>query len=150
MILYQCETGFLIPRILCLIWWFYLIIQSALITMVMMSKKLLAITVGGLLFAATAADASSPDASAQHQQEVISSCLKVSGLRNAQAAGSIVGFPDDVSYDTLLVRGNYPQPHMNNRAGEFLCLFNRKTRKAYTSEANQLRQSSTQSSQRQR
>ncbi len=107
-------------------------------------------TVGGLLFAATASVASSPDAWAQHQQEVISSCLKVSGLRNAQAVGNIVGFGDDVGYDALLVRGNYPQPHMNNRAGEFLCLFNRKTRKAYTNEANQLRQPSVQSSQRQR
>ncbi|ARV63004.1 hypothetical protein BZZ01_13135 [Nostocales cyanobacterium HT-58-2] len=109
---------------------------------------MLAIALGGLVLAATAAEASSPDAWAKHEKEVISSCLKTSGLRNAQPVGKIVNFADDVGYDALLVRGNYPQAQMNNQVGQSLCLFNRKTRKAYTSEANQLKQPSTQSSQR--
>lgn len=41
-----------------------------------------------------------------------------------------------VEYDALLVRGNYPQQHMNNQVGQSLCLFNRQTRQAYVSEMN--------------
>ncbi|MEA5593017.1 hypothetical protein [Rivularia sp. UHCC 0363] len=82
--------------------------------------------------------ASSPEAWATHRKEVISSCIRVSGLRNARSAGEIITFSDDVGYDALLVKGNYPQPHMNNRIGKMLCLFNRRTRKADVSEANQI------------
>jgi hypothetical protein len=84
----------------------------------------------------TEARASSPDAIKQHQQEVMNRCLQVSGLRNPQP-GSIVTFGDDVGYDALMVRGNYPQPHMNNQMGQSLCLFNRRTRQAYSSDAGQ-------------
>lgn len=100
-------------------------------------KRLLSILVGSLLFAGCTALASSPDAWKQHRQEVIKSCLKVSGLRNPQPVGDIITFSDEVGYDALLVRGRYPQPHMNNQVGQSLCLFNRKTRQAYTTEANQ-------------
>jgi hypothetical protein len=84
------------------------------------------------------AKASSPDAIEQHQREVLNQCLQISGLRNPQPVGSIIIFGDDVGYDALMVRGNYPQPHINNRMGQSLCLFNRRTRQAYSSDASQL------------
>ncbi|NJR49814.1 MAG: hypothetical protein HC780_09870 [Leptolyngbyaceae cyanobacterium CSU_1_3] len=102
------------------------------------SKRLFALIVGGLLVTGITAEASSPDAWRQHSQEVTNRCIKVSGLRNAQPAGQIVSFGDNAGYDALLVRGNYPQPTMNNQVGQFLCLFDRRTRQAYTSEANNL------------
>lgn len=101
-------------------------------------KRLLTMIAGSLLFVGCQARASSPDAWEQHYQEVKARCLKVSGLRNPQPVGDIITFPDKVGYDALLVRGRYPQPHMNNQVGQSLCLFNRRTREAYTSEANQL------------
>lgn len=78
-----------------------------------------------------------PYAIEQHQREVLNRCLQISGLRNPQPVGSMIIFGDDVGYDALMVRGNYPQPHMNNQMGESLCLFNRRTRQAYSSDASQ-------------
>ena len=48
--------------------------------------------------------------------------------------GKIISFGDDVGYDSLIIKGRYPQPHMNNKMTQVLCLFNRKTRKAYIGE----------------
>lgn len=39
------------------------------------------------------------------------------------------------------MRGTYPQPDLNNQAGQVLCLFNRQTRQAFVSEADELQQS---------
>jgi hypothetical protein len=90
-----------------------------------------------ILFPDTTARASSADAIEQHQQEVRQQCLQVSGLRNPQPIGNIVTFGDEVGYDALMVRGSYPQPHMNNQMGQALCLFNRRTRQAYSGDASQ-------------
>jgi hypothetical protein len=89
------------------------------------------------LLTPTTVKASSSDAIEQHQQEVMTQCLQVSGLRNPQPVGSIVMFGDEVGYDALMVRGTYPQSHMNNQMGQSLCLFNRQTRQAYSSDASQ-------------
>jgi hypothetical protein len=83
------------------------------------------------------ARASSPDAIRQHQKEVTNRCLQISGLEKPQPVGSIVTFGDDIGYDVLMVRGHYPQPHMNNQIGKSLCLFNRATRQAQGSDASQ-------------
>jgi hypothetical protein len=83
------------------------------------------------------ARASSSDAIRQHQKEVTNRCLQVSGLEKPQPVGSIVTFGDDIGYDVLMVRGHYPQPHMNNQIGKSLCLFNRATRQAQSSDASQ-------------
>jgi hypothetical protein len=107
------------------------------------SKGLFALIVGGLLATGITAEASSPDAWGKHSQEVTNRCIQVSGLRNAKPVGKIVSFGDNAGYDALLVRGNYPQPGMNNQVGQFLCLFNRQTRQAYTSEANELQSPSS-------
>jgi hypothetical protein len=89
------------------------------------------------LLTAPPTEASSPDVIEQHQQEVMNHCLEISNLRNPQPMGSIITFGDDVGYDALMVRGHYPQPHMSNQVGRSLCLFNRRTRHAYTSDASQ-------------
>ncbi len=83
------------------------------------------------------ANASTPQAIEQHQREVSNRCLKNSGLQNAQSVGNLITFGDEVGYDALMVQGHYPQPHMNNQVGRSLCLFNRRTRKVYISEAGQ-------------
>ncbi|NJP12502.1 MAG: hypothetical protein HC866_26055 [Leptolyngbyaceae cyanobacterium RU_5_1] len=83
------------------------------------------------------AEASSPDAIKKHQQEVLNRCLKASGLKDPKPVGTIIIFGNDVGYDALMVRGNYPQSHMNNQMGQSLCLFNRRTRQAYVSDASQ-------------
>ncbi|MBD2104823.1 hypothetical protein [Leptolyngbya sp. FACHB-261] len=103
-------------------------------------KKLLVLVAGGLLLVGGVAEASSPEAWTQHEREVRSRCLALSGLRNAQAVGEIVGFDDRVGYDALLVRGNYAQAQMNNQTGQVLCLFDRRTRRAYISDAENLMQ----------
>ncbi|KAM3108222.1 hypothetical protein [Phormidesmis sp. 146-33] len=84
------------------------------------------------------AAASSPEAIKQHHAEVNRRCLQVSGLQNPRALGSIITFGDEIGYDALIVRGNYPQPHMNNQVGQSLCLFSRRTRQAYASDASSL------------
>lgn len=85
------------------------------------------------LVAVTAASASSPEAIDQHQREVTERCLQVSGLQNPQPVGRIAPFGDQVGYDALVVRGSYAQPPTNAQAGQVLCLFDRRTRQAYTS-----------------
>lgn len=93
---------------------------------------------GGLLFANAIVNASSPDAWQQYYQEITTKCLKSSGLNNPKPVGQVINFSQDVGYDALLIRGNYPQSHMNNQEGQFLCLFNQKTRQVYLSDANKL------------
>ncbi|AFZ36365.1 hypothetical protein Sta7437_2844 [Stanieria cyanosphaera PCC 7437] len=80
------------------------------------------------------AKASSPEAWEKHQQEVISKCFQASKLRNPQPVGKIILFSDEVGYDALSIKGHYQQPHMNNQKTQVLCLFNRRTRKAYIGE----------------
>jgi hypothetical protein len=83
---------------------------------------------------------SSPEAWRQHDKEVISSCLTVSGLNNAKPLGEIIRFDDRVGYDALFIQGTYPQSYMNNARAKVLCLFNRSTRKATTAEASKIDQ----------
>lgn len=98
-------------------------------------KTLLVILTGTLLTATTGL-ASTPAAWKQHTQTVTTRCLKASGFANPQPVGEIVTFTDQVGYDVLLVRGNYPQPHMHNQVGQSLCLYNRRTHQAVTNDAS--------------
>jgi hypothetical protein len=102
------------------------------------SKMLFTLMIGGLLVVDRVASAAAPETWQKHQQAVINHCQQISGLQNPQPAGNIISFNDDVSYDALLIRGNYAQPHMNNQVGQSLCLFNRKTRQAHASDADRL------------
>ena len=78
--------------------------------------------------------ASSPQAWEQHNKEAIAKCRQTSGLKDANSVGKIILFGDDVRYDGLIIKGRYPQAHMKNKVTQVLCLFNRKTRKAYIGE----------------
>jgi hypothetical protein len=55
-------------------------------------------------------------------------------------------YDDRVGLTALLVSGRYPQPHLKNRAGRVLCLFDRKKREAFVTDADQLSISATRAS----
>ena len=95
----------------------------------MMLVSFMAITIG---------EASSPDEWEKYEKEVAAKCIKACGLSKARVIGSIVLFDDKrVGFDAVMIRGRYPQPHMKNAEGYALCLFNKKTRQAECSEANE-------------
>ena len=98
-----------------------------------MNKYIQVATVILLGMTTTNVQASSEKSWSKHNREVMQSCLKASGFKNAEAAGDIKIFGDDVGYDALMVRGIYPQAHMKKASGKALCLFNKRTRKAYIS-----------------
>jgi hypothetical protein len=85
-----------------------------------------------------AAQASSPAAWSAHDREVAAACVKASGLKDAKPAGQPMAYDDGVGMTALLVDGRYPQPHMKNRPGRVLCLFDRKKREAVVTEADQI------------
>ena len=87
----------------------------------------------------SSAIASSPLAWSAHDREVAEACTKASGLANAVVTGKPMAFDDSVGLTALLVSGRYPQPHMTHQPGQALCLFDRKTRQAKVTPADQLR-----------
>jgi hypothetical protein len=96
---------------------------------------------GSLLVAASVASvagAASPAAWSAHDREAAASCVKASGLKRAQAVGLPMVYDDRIGLTALLVSGRYPQPNMKNRPGRSLCLFDRKKREAFVTEADQL------------
>jgi hypothetical protein len=102
-----------------------------------MRRTLFICLILGLFAAVAEGEASSPDEWVKYQKEVAVTCTKASGLKSARVVGEFVSFGDDIGYDAVMIRGRYPQPHMKNVEGYALCLFNRKTRQAQCSEANQ-------------
>lgn len=91
----------------------------------------------GLAFCG-AAFASTPAAWSDHDKEVAATCAKASGLKDAQPVSTPMAYDDRVGFTVLLIQGRYPQPHMKNRAGRELCLFDRQTKDAAVIEADQL------------
>ncbi|MES2511113.1 MAG: hypothetical protein V4625_14375 [Pseudomonadota bacterium] len=91
-----------------------------------------------VLAASGAAFASTPAAWSDHDKEVAATCAKASGLKDAQPVGTPMAYDDRVGFTALLIQGRYPQPHMKNRVGRELCLFDRETREAAVIEADQL------------
>ncbi len=90
----------------------------------------------GLALAAAVgtAHASSEQAWAAHDDEVINTCLAASQLKAAQPVGRPAEFDDAVGYSAILIQGRYPQPHMKNALGRELCLFDKQRRSAHVSE----------------
>lgn len=80
--------------------------------------------------------ASSQDAWASQHKLVEASCVKASGLRNARPTGNPMDFDDRVGYTALMIQGHYPQPHMKNKVGRVLCLFDKQSRTPYVAEAD--------------
>lgn len=98
-------------------------------------------SIGLLAFGLTASGLSggaTPDAWADYVREVKEACVAASGLRGAKVAGKPVEFDDRVGVTAVVIDGRYPQPHMKNRRGRVLCLFDKKTRMPFVSEANEL------------
>lgn len=85
------------------------------------------------------AQASSPDAWASYDKKVLASCLKASGLKDAEPVGTAAQFDDRVGYTALLLQGQYPQKHMKGATGTELCLYRKKTATAYVTEWDSIR-----------
>ncbi|WP_447835701.1 hypothetical protein [Aeromonas salmonicida] len=93
------------------------------------------LVIGGLSIFTSRIIASTQSAWNDHNKMVIASCIKASNLKAATPILSRpMEFSNEVGYTALLLRGFYPQPHMENKTGSELCLFNKKTKKAYISE----------------
>ncbi len=102
------------------------------------SAIVLTLAAAGAAALSTASRASSPDAWSSFQAEVTATCKAASQLKSPSPAGAQIGYDDTVGLTALVLKGRYPQPHMKNRAGRELCLFDRKTRQAHVLEADQL------------
>jgi hypothetical protein len=82
------------------------------------------------------ADSSTPEAWAAHEKEVVSACAGASNLHDAKPAGKLVEFDDRVGFTAVIIDGRYPQPYMKNKRGRVLCLFDRRTRTPFVSDAD--------------
>jgi hypothetical protein len=90
-----------------------------------MQKKILFFIILGILINVPMVKASSSKAWTNYYQEVFTKCSKASGLKNPKQVGQIVPLvmPNELNYGAILIRGLYPQPHMHNATGNFICLF---------------------------
>lgn len=80
--------------------------------------------------AAWPARAASPDAWAAHEAEVARSCAKASGLAKAKT----IAPADFEAYSVTRVKGEIASGRIKGAHVTMLCLFDKKTRKAATSE----------------
>lgn len=84
------------------------------------------------------ASASSPDAWKAFDKTLVDSCVSASSLKNAKPAGAPASFDDSVGYSALLIKGQYKQAFMKNKTGTELCLYDRKNKKALSTEWDNL------------
>jgi len=96
-----------------------------------------------LIVMSSHAHASSSDAWATYDKKVLASCVKTSGLKNAEPVGTAAQFDDRVGYTALLLQGQYPQKHMKGATGTELCLYRKKTKTAFVTEWDSIRPSGT-------
>lgn len=82
------------------------------------------------------AQASSPDAWETHDKQVIARCLEASQLKESRALSQLIEYPDALGVTAVLLGGQYPQPNMQGSAGQELCLYHKKTGKAFVQEAD--------------
>ncbi|MDO6412991.1 hypothetical protein Q4F19_01215 [Sphingomonas sp. BIUV-7] len=61
-------------------------------------------------------------------------CIAAAGLR-APSVSNVLDFSDTSAKTALLVRGTYTQRFMKGASGTFLCLYDRRTKKAEAMEA---------------
>lgn len=86
-----------------------------------------------LLLAAPAL-ASSPAAWEAGNAAARTACLRAAGLAAPRAAGPVL-FSDAQGKTAFLVTGRYRQAFMKGRAGQMLCLYDRRTKRAEVAEA---------------
>ena len=100
----------------------------------MPSPRRFLLTLGTLagLGTSLSTQASSPEAWATHKAEVVAKCTLASGLKNAKLVGELIEYDDRLGLTADLIAGVYPQPHMRDQAGRSLCLFDKRTRMAFT------------------
>ena len=88
---------------------------------------------------AVQAHASSSDAWAAYDKDVLARCTQASTLKKATPVGAPAQFDDRVGYTAILLQGQYPQKHMKGRQGTELCLFNKQSKVAYVTEWDSIR-----------
>jgi hypothetical protein len=79
-----------------------------------------------------------PEAWAAHEKEVVTACAAASKLRDPKPGGSAVDFDDRVGFTALIIDGYYPQPHLKNKRGRVLCIFDKRTRTGFVSAADSI------------
>lgn len=89
---------------------------------------------GVTMFLSAAASASTPASWAALNKKQIAACTKASGLSRATVSPTRIGFSDRAGYDVRLVRGTYPQKHMNGAKGQMMCLYHRASGRVETQE----------------
>lgn len=82
------------------------------------------------------AQASSNEAWQAHEKQVIASCQKASQLKQSKPLGGLIEYPDELGLTAVLMGGRYPQAQMKSQRGRELCLYDKKTGKAFISEAD--------------
>lgn len=96
--------------------------------------KVQILTLAGAWLLASTAHASSDQAWAEHDRQLLRACTQASQLKEVRALGKSAEFDDRSGYSALLLQGRYPQKHMNNRKGTELCLYDRRQKSAYVTE----------------
>ncbi|WP_198651827.1 hypothetical protein [Salinicola sp. RZ23] len=91
-----------------------------------------------LALTALPARASSPAAWEDQTRDVIAQCTDASQFTDAEPAGAPVLFDDEAGTTALLLKGHYPQQHMNGRAGQELCLYLRASQEVFIAPADKL------------
>jgi len=98
------------------------------------ASALLAILSSGMVMIGSPAAASSAAAWQASARAGRTACIAASGFKDATATGPI-SFSDAIRRDAFLVRGTYRQSFMKGAKGTMLCLVDRRTHRAETSEA---------------
>jgi hypothetical protein len=102
----------------------------------------MSLTLVGITFLEVAtvgiAHGSTPEAWTAHEKEVVSACAAASNLRDATPGGRLVEFEDRVGFTAVVIDGRYPEPHMKNKRGRVLCLFDKRTRTPFVSDADSI------------
>lgn len=97
----------------------------------------LVVAFGGILSVARTRGAT-PEAWAAHEKEVVTACAAASNLHDPTPGGRAVDFDDRVGFTAVIIDGYYPQPHMQNKRGRVLCLFDKRTRIPFVSAADSI------------
>lgn len=84
--------------------------------------------------AALPALASSDDALAELERDAKKACVVASDLKDAKIDGKITGFEGHV---VATVKGKWKLKYMGGASATFLCLYDKRTKKAQTSELGQ-------------
>jgi hypothetical protein len=87
-----------------------------------------------LLMAVAPAAASTPGAWSTMHVAARRACIAAAGLR-APSVSDAIDFSGVTGKTALLVRGTYTQRFMKGASGTFLCLYDRRTKKAEATEA---------------